>query len=397
MKVGLTKAKAGHKICANQKHASGVWDKYSPTGVLLGEEFCKETFDHSDGKAWARAVYNPKVHQAPKKLRDGEWYPTTKDRLRAYEKDPRSIFFAPRIAHADKCNVVHTDPNERMFPTEHQYDPSRFLGTLCSAVDVLWFTEDDKESKSSYADWAGSIEELSTPEHGVHKYFSDIVPGYYVKMDVRHSFQRTALCRARLIAELLKDLGVCALSNVRFDRSSRSMGGMAGVGVAPLPNHHPTSLAGGSTRARHPGPSIARARCGGKYYPGCLSVPLPPKSPDSPPPDNPLQTAPFIIARYVDARAKPTHTSALRRRRRSLARSRARCVAVAVRWRAVTSPVTRVTRTARHARVHVRHHRASRASSPFSAPPKHDRHARAAAAAALARSLDYARAVWRWR
>ena len=58
------------------------------------------------------------------------------------------------------------------------------------------------------------------------------------------------------------------------------MGGMAGVGVAPPPNHPPTSLAGGSTRARHPGPSIARARCGGKLYPGCLSVPLPPKSPD---------------------------------------------------------------------------------------------------------------------
>ena len=179
----VDKEKAGHKNRANQKHASGVWDKYSPTGVKLGEEFCKETFDHSDGKAWARAVYNPKVHQAPKKLRDGEWYPSTKDKLRAYEKEPRTIVFVPRIAPADKVNVVHIDPNERMFPTEHQYDPSRFLGTLMSAVDLVWFTEDDKESKSSYADWAGSIEELSTPEHGVHKYFSDIVPGYYVKVD----------------------------------------------------------------------------------------------------------------------------------------------------------------------------------------------------------------------
>ena len=183
MKVGLTKEKAGHKNRANQKHASQVWDKYSPTGVKLDEEFCKETFDHSDGKAWARVPYNPKVHKAPKKLRDGEWYPTTKDKLRAYEKEPRTIVFVPRIAPADKVNVVHIDPNERMFPTEHQYDPSRFLGTLCSAVDLVWFTEDDKESKSSYADWAGSIEELSTPEHGVHKYFSDIVPGYYVKVD----------------------------------------------------------------------------------------------------------------------------------------------------------------------------------------------------------------------
>ena len=307
------------------------------------------------------------------------------------------------------------------------------------------------------------------------------------------------------------------------------MGGMAGVGVAPPPNHPPTSLAGGSTRARHPGPSIARARCGGKRYPGCLSVPLPPKSPDPPPPDNPLQTAPFLIARYDDARAKPTHARALRRRRRSLARSRARCVAVTVevaggyiarharyarrasractrtsspriarviavsvppvhdrharaaaaaalarscarrrrrwgwgwrsvtprvtrvtlarvyvitahrarhhrsssptrpharaataaalarsiaravcggcgggggrwRWRAVTSPVTRVTRAARHARVRIRHHRASRTSSPFSVPPAHDRHAAraAAAAAALTRSRARRRRRWGW-
>ena len=101
---------------------------------------------------------------------------------------------------------------------------------------------------------------------------------------------------------------------------------MAGVGVAPPPNHPPTSLAvGGSTRARHPGPSIARARCGRKRYPGCRSVPLPPKSPDchsrqSPP------NSPFLIARYDDARAKPTHARALRRWRRSLARSIARAV-----------------------------------------------------------------------
>ena len=177
------KAKAGHKNRANEKHASGVWDKYSPTGIFLGEEFCKETFEHSDGKAWARKVYNPKVDKAPKKLRDGEYYPTTKDKLRPYEREPRSIVFVPRIAPADKVNFVNIDPNERMYPTEHQHDASRFLGTLMSAVGVVWFTEDDNKSKSSYADWAGSIKELEYPEHGVHKYFSDIVPGYYVKMD----------------------------------------------------------------------------------------------------------------------------------------------------------------------------------------------------------------------
>ena len=146
------------------------------------------------------------------------------------------------------------------------------------------------------------------------------------------------------------------------------MGGMAGVGVAPPPNHPPTSLAGGSTRARHPGPSIARARCGGKRYPGCLSVPLPPKSPDPPPLDNPLQTAPSLIARYDDARESPlTRARCGGGGARSLDRARG-VWRLRWRWRAVTSPVTRVTRATRHARVRVRRHRASRASSPFPFP-----------------------------
>ena len=175
------------------------------------------------------------------------------------------------------------------------------------------------------------------------------------------------------------------------------MGGMAGVGVAPPPNHPPTSLAGGSTRARHPGPSIARARCGGKRYPGCLSVPLPPKSPDPPPPDNPLQTAPSLIARYDDARAKPTHARALRRRRRSLA-SIARAVCGGYGGgggrlhrpsRALRAP--RVTRA--HAHV-IAAHRARRHRFPF---PLHARMRALRAATALARSLARARAVWRWR
>ena len=59
---------------------------------------------------------------------------------------------------------------------------------------------------------------------------------------------------------------------------------------------------------------------------GAFRCRSPPSHPTHPP-DNPLQTAPFLIARYDDARAKPTHARALRRRRRSLARSiaRARC------------------------------------------------------------------------
>ena len=147
------------------------------------------------------------------------------------------------------------------------------------------------------------------------------------------------------------------------------MGGMAGVGVAPPPNHPPTSLAGGSTRARHPGPSIARARCGGKRYPGCLSVPLPPKSPDPPPP-----TIPSKPPRPSSPGTTMLGQSPLTRARcggggaRSLDRARG-VWRLRWRWRAVTSPVTRVTRAARHACVRVRRHRASRASSPFPSPP----------------------------
>ena len=171
------------------------------------------------------------------------------------------------------------------------------------------------------------------------------------------------------------------------------MGGMAGVGVAPPPNHPPTSLAGGSTRARHPGPSIARARCGGKRHPGCLSVPLPPKSPDFHPRQSPPNRP--VPHRQVRRCSGKAHSRARTAAAAALARSLDRARSLwRWRWRrrAVTSPVTRVTRAARHARVRVRHHRASRASSPFSVPPAHDRHARAAAAAALARSLARAEA-----
>ena len=164
------------------------------------------------------------------------------------------------------------------------------------------------------------------------------------------------------------------------------MGGMAGVGVAPPPNHPPTSLAGGSTRARHPGPSIARARCGGNAILGAFRCRSPPSHPTPPPPDNPLQTAPSLFARYDDARAKPTHARALRRRRRSLARSTARAVcggSDGVRLhrpsRALRAP--RVTRA--HAHV-IAAHRARRHRFPF---PLHARMRALRAATALARSL----------
>ena len=119
------KAKPGHKNRANQKHASGVWDKYSPTGVELGEKFCKENFDHSNGKPWATILFNPNIHKVTKKLRDGEWYPSTTDRPCCYERFSRSIVYVPRVAPF-RSDIVHMNPNERMFPTEHKADSGRF-------------------------------------------------------------------------------------------------------------------------------------------------------------------------------------------------------------------------------------------------------------------------------
>ena len=174
--------KTDHKNRANQKHASEVWDRFSPTGIELGEDFCKKTFGHSDGKAWAVGVYNPILHAAPKKPLDGDYFPSTRDRLRFYEKQKRSLCFVPRIAPA-RINVDNINPNQRQLPTDHKFDPARFHGVLLSALDLVWFTEKDNASKSSYADWAGSIKKLEEPTRGVHKYFSDIVPGYYVKLD----------------------------------------------------------------------------------------------------------------------------------------------------------------------------------------------------------------------
>jgi len=79
---------------------------------------------------------------------------------------------------------------------------------------------------------------------------------------------------------------------------------------------------------------------------------------------------------------------ALLRRRRSLARSRAEAEAVGL---GVAFSYT--ARHARHARARERHHRASRASSPFFVPPCTTG---TRALQRRRRSLDCARAVWRW-
>ena len=89
-------------------------------------------------------------------------------------------------------------------------------------------------------------------------------------------------------------------------------------------------------------------------------------------------TSPPRIARVITVPLPPTRPHARAATAAALARSIARAVCGGCgggggggwRWRAVTSPVTRVTRAARHARVRVRHHCASRASSPFSVSPR---------------------------
>ena len=173
------------------------------------------------------------------------------------------------------------------------------------------------------------------------------------------------------------------------------MGGMAGVGVAPPPNHPPTSLAGGSTRARHPGPSIARARCGGKRYPGCLSVPLPPKSPDPPPPTIP---------------SKPPRPSSPGTTMLGKAHSRARAAAAAALARLIARAVcggygggggrlhrpSRALRAPCVTRVYAYVVTAHRARHHRFRSPVQDRHARAAAAAALARLCARRRRRWGW-
>jgi len=126
-----------------------------------------------------------------------------------------------------------------------------------------------------------------------------------------------------------------------------------------------------------------------EFHPGCLSVPLPPKSPDSPPLTNPFKpprsSSPgtTMLGQSPLTRAHCGGGGAC-----SLARSRALVVAV-------TFCSVRLHRPSRtYARARVRHQRASRASSPFSVPPPRT-HARAATALAcsLARSRARARAV----
>ena len=149
------------------------------------------------------------------------------------------------------------------------------------------------------------------------------------------------------------------------------MGGMAGVGVAPPPNHPPTSLAGGSTRARHPGPSIARARCGGKRYPGCLSVPLPPKSPDFHPRQSPPNRP--VPHRQVRRCSGKAHSRARTAAAAALARSiaRARCGGCGGVAFGYTARHARYARRASRARTRTSSPRIARVITVFRSPSTH--------------------------
>ena len=108
-------------------------------------------------------MFNTATQKVPKTLRDGEWYPSAKDKPRFYEGFSRSIVFVPRIAPF-RSNIDHISPNERLFTTEHKAGSGRFYGTLLSALDLVWFPEEDQKTKSNYADGAGSIiDELPEP------------------------------------------------------------------------------------------------------------------------------------------------------------------------------------------------------------------------------------------
>ena len=168
---------AGHKNCENQEHESGVWRDKSPTSIELGVEFCKLAFDHTDGMGWCTLVFNAVTATVPAKPRENEYYPSLKDKPCFYERYTRAFALVPRIAPF-RSDIDNTDPTERLFPSQYKFNANRFMGTLLSAVDLVWFKEKDHLSKSSYEDWDGSIDKLDTPQFGCHTYINDIVPGY---------------------------------------------------------------------------------------------------------------------------------------------------------------------------------------------------------------------------
>ena len=196
---------------------------------------------------------------------------------------------------------------------------------------------------------------------------------------------------------------MCAVTSI-VDRSVRSIesidgryGGCWRRSSPKPPSHKPRRRLNSSST---PGPVDCARAVWRKRYPGCLSVPLPPKSPAPPPPP----TIPSKPPRPSSPGTTMLGQSPLTRARcggggaRSLARSRARCVAVAMAFGYTARHARYARRASRALHAHViAAHRARRHRFPF---PLHARMRALRAATALARSLARslrARAVWRWR
>ena len=121
---------------------------------------------------------------------------------------------------------------------------------------------------------------------------------------------------------------MCAVTSI-VDRSVRSIesidgryGGCWRRSSPKPPSHKPRRRLNSSST---PGPvDCARARCGGKRYPGCLSVPLPPKSPDFHPRQSPPNRP--VPHRQVRRCSGKAHSRARAAAAAALARSIARAV-----------------------------------------------------------------------
>ena len=194
--------------------------------------------------------------------------------------------------------------------------------------------------------------------------------GLAVGHAARHTHHALHASRARTCASSTGDTRVIT---VPFPPRART----------PAPQRKRRSLA----------PSIARARCGGKRHPGCLSVPLPPKSPDSPPP-----TIPSKPPRSSSPGTTMLGQSPLTRAHcggggaRSLARSRALVVAVEVAF-GYTARHARYARRASRARTRMSSPRIARVITVFRPPRARPARARCSGGGAHSRARLRARGV----
>ena len=199
---------------------------------------------------------------------------------------------------------------------------------------------------------------------------------------------------------------VCAVTSI-VDCSIRSIesidgryGGCWRRSSPKPPSHKPRRRLNSSST---PGPVDCARAVWRKRFPGWVPFGAAPPQVTRPPPPSPRQSPPnrpVPLRQVRRCSGKPTRARALRRRRRSLARSIARAVCGGSDGVRLHRP-SRALRASRVTRAHahvIAAHRARRHRFPFPLPARM-RALRAATALArsLARSLARARAVWRWR